>query len=323
MTKEVAPLQANQITLTKRSRSHRIKSLLPDLNPPQSGLAQAAAPSSRLFKPPVSGSKWIERQRGGLFLAVLISGTIDAFAFPIGLSAGLSTPEPLGVLLLAATGLAQAMWLPAAILTTRIHRAKRLNFNAFLNWLHGRYGITLDSKQRLYGLLSKEYPGLVDDVPFVDDQGRQMIIKWSYGHDAFEILSGSEKREPLQLVDASLVSQPTRPAAELSYPLRQLYAQIQERFTTLAERDLSPESDHVVARAKRDVAKLVALYADLAHLHALDAEQEAAVQATFTSLVNELTEVVKKETAFALRELTVETTYVAARQEPKGIQLEK
>lgn len=314
--------RAQPIGLTKRTRKRSIKAILPDLNPP-GGEIKSVSPTARTFKPVISASGWLTRQRDWRFNSILIAGMSEIFVLPVGLGVGFSLPPAIGGFVVGGAALAQLMWIPAGVFSARIHRAKSMNFNAFLQWLHGRYGITLDSKQRLYSLLSNKYAPIADAVPFVDDQGRPLDIEWSYTSDAFAVSDRIQHREPAQLVDAALVVQSTQPAAELSVPLRQLYRQIQERLTTLAERNLSPESDHVVARAKRDVVKIIALYEDLARLHALDAEQEGAVQATFTSLVNELTEVVKKETAFALRELTVETTYVAARQEPKGIQLKK
>lgn len=314
-----------QITLSKRpKRAADLKALLPNLDAPEGEIQRTSASSDR-FKPLVSGEGWLYKQRDRRASTIIIVGMAQIFVLPIGLAGVFGAPEGINLLVGSIAAATELAWAPAIVFGERVRRAKQADFKGFLQWLHGRYGVTLNSKQGLPKMMSSKYP-LLDhpnqSMQIVDYSGRRFKLHWNVLYHYFTL--SEQEREPLALVNA----QPARSEAvagreQFSPQLRSLHRQIQERLTALNDRKLSPESDHVVARAKRDVAQIIALYADLAKFNALDAEQEQSVTNTFQSLISELTEVIKKETAFSLAALTVETTYVAARQERNGLTLKK
>lgn len=283
-----------------------------------------APKATQQYIEPVVDRKWISWiSDGPLAVAGMIPGSLTIVEVVIGLPIAIFAPHPGQEILLGSMLASQASWIGLGFVGSKVRLAKARNFEAFLRWLRDRYGITLNSKQGLHKAISAKRPVSYRGTIFTDDAGRKFILNVSTANTFSVSELNNARSEPARLVDAAKLPSTPDVYDELSKPLRALYGQLQQSLTLLSERKLSPESDHVVNRAKRDAKQVVKLYSDLVHMNALDSEQEEAVQATFKSLVEEVKEIARRETAFALAELTVETTYVAARQPRKGISLEK
>lgn len=223
----------------------------------------------------------------------------------------------------------QLAWVPSGVALRKVHVAKKRNFNAFLLWMQGRYGVTLNRKQGLSSHLAA--PNSHGTRDFRDDSGRWLQLA-NDGYSGYIVRPRGEGGE-LPSVAAALEPVKTKanrkalsaPAVQLPHELKALFYQIEEHLQVLSGRALSPESDHVVARAARDRDAVMALVADLIRLKvsSFDEAQDAAIKRTFTTLLAELQEVLRKETTFALEALNIENTYVALREAKPGIRLQK
>lgn len=317
--------QVSKIGLTKPPRQQlKLRNVGTALIDVPAAKVLPAPKATQQYIEPVVDRKWLSWiSDGPIAVAGMIPGLLTMLEIVIGLPVAIFAPHPIHEILLGSMLASQASWIGLGLVGSKVHRAKARNFEAFLRWLHDRYGIRLSAKQGLHKIISAQSPFSHRGTIFVDDTGRKFVLNVSTA-DTFSISKLDNSRsEPARLVDATKLLSTPDVYGELSRPLCALYGQLQQSLTLLSERKLSPESDHVVNRAKRDATQVVKLYSDLVHMNALDRAQEEAVQATFKSLVEEVKEIARKETAFALAELTVETTYVAARQPRKGIELKK
>lgn len=318
--KEIAPSRlaaAQQVRLGKRKLS--LAGLRRFVEVPQQ-FTQAGSTRGLHFKPVVSG-RWLDKQNEAIFMVALIGGLFGGFFdfAMIGVGATVPGAAPISIALVAAVTGSWAT--PLTLLTTRRIRGSRQNFNAFLNWLHGRYNLTLNAKQGLPKVLNSRWIHSSTEAHFRDEGGKHWTLRGTY-NDSFYVAdsNGSEYQ-----VHGALPEHTQRVVADYRLPgeLLTLHRQVQQRIAKLTERQLTPESAHVVQRANRDSAQVLSLYVDLHELGAVTAEQQGQMRQVLTQLSEELGEVLQAEVARALAAMTIESTYVAARKKREGIQLTK
>jgi hypothetical protein len=275
------------------------------------------ASASNKFKPAVD-TYWLNKVRKKMITGVIITGSVDALvSTAVGLPVGLAVPASVPILL-GIWSILQVSFLPFGVMYSRVHRAEKRNFHSFLLWAKARYNVTFSAKQGISRYLRKN--SRYDDLRVTDAKGALVKIV------SYEGLYLTDRNSGEELGKSAQVNAPKKvkaAAAQLSPEAKGLFDQINEHLDVLGERSLSPESDHVVSRAARDRDAVVALHADLVRLNGLDEEQKQDIVNSFSTLLKELAEVVRRETKFALAALNVENMYITSREEPAGIALEK
>lgn len=263
---------------------------------------------------------WLEKSEQRVQNLGLIGLAIEALFGVAALPVGVMTPEGFPILF-GVVAAAQVYWIAPGLLVAPVLKGRRRNFQALLNWLQARYGLTLNSRQGLYKFI-QWWPREKRALTFADDQGRVVTLR-SNDSTGYYVSQGDSTTEyPLTL---AAKARQVKKAAEVSLPedLKALHADIDRLIVKLSQRNLSPESEHTVSRAGSDLGNVLALYADLHELDVVTEPQLKNVSRVLNQLKAELTEVLQRETEWALNALSVETTYVTSREERKGFKIAK
>jgi hypothetical protein len=248
----------------------------------------------------------IETGQFGLIMADIFIGGTSAFV------TGMTTGA--WALVGGTLAAAQVLWVVPGLVWMPAYKAKRRNFQIFLNWMQERYGVTINAPQGLPNFLVHLTSS--PSHTFADDKGQVLALN-RYEGNVYGLTygEGPNKGAEYPLTAAAKVPQ-LKKQLEVTLPkdLQEAQAEVERLIAMLGQRDLSPESDH---------EKVLALYSDLHGLGAVTDAHRENIDRVLNQLRVELTGVLQREAEWALNALTVETTYVTSREERPGFKITK
>jgi hypothetical protein len=272
----------------------------------------------QLFRPAVS-LKWLDDQEnlfGGLIAAIVFLDAAGALFVGLPWSLGAPATAPA---FWTVYGLAQGAWVAPGVLSVPYIRGRRRNFKALVDWMAARYGVKLGAKQGLSGVVANLSPTLHNRT-FTDASGQVLTLSGS-SEQGYSIWRNNEEHPRTGAAKAPVSKK--QAVGSLPKELRKEHDEVQSLIAKLGQRELSPESDHVVNRAERDLEKVMTLHADLWELSVITQSNLDEIEQVLIQLRAELTEVFQREAQWTLNALKIESTYVKAREERPGMKLQE
>lgn len=282
------------------------------------------SPKDGYFKPAVE-VLWLDKLTEAATGSVAVILALDAVAaLFVGVSWGISAPATAPAFW-SVYGMSQvALFAVPGLIAIPLHRGRKRNFKALVDWLGARYGIQLSAKQGLPGFVAA-LTSAARSRTFADVSGQIVTLNGSPDKGYWVVREDMQGEWTEYPRTAGAKAPQLKKAAVTSLPqqLRVEHEEVAHLISKLNQRDLSAESDHVVNRAERDLEKVLTLYADLSELNVVTDANVNEIEQVLHQLRIELTDVFQREAQWTLNALKIETTYVTSREERAGIKVKK